>query len=110
MSDGMLGVALALRHRLHVGLDKIDLLTRQTVFTVELLVDLRHGERPVDVGAGREILQRDETPLRARVILRDFYDTEHCTREFALNVFQASVGFVLGIKCADGDERVGMPD
>ena len=45
-------------------LDEIDLIIRQAILRIELLVDLRDGERPVDIRAGREILQRDENVER----------------------------------------------
>ena len=38
-----------LRHRLNMRLDEIDLIIRQVILRVELLVDLRDGERPIDI-------------------------------------------------------------
>lgn len=46
-----------------MGLDKVDFFRRKVIFLVQLLVDLRNGLVPVNVGMGGKILKGERISI-----------------------------------------------
>lgn len=52
-----------LLHLLYMGLNESDLFIIKVIFSIELLVDVSYGLRPVNVGIGCEILEWNIFPF-----------------------------------------------
>ena len=72
-NDPLEGVDLGhLFHLLYMGFDEGNLCFIQAVLPVELLIDLRNGAGPVDVGGGGEVLEGNHSPCFYAIVLSYF--------------------------------------